>query len=1066
MSIKRKEREAKGESESEVEEVQPSKGRKKIVTTTKTQRMINANQDDIPSLAGYTFTEALDDLPIELTKLTTTLNAWNNVRDTLTLRKSPIYTPMGLPTISILDCPPGKTKHRFVLTSDPVLETNVRHVLKDLSEERIDAWRIFMRDSKDPSSAIIPVFPKMTGKTKNQIRGGLLDRRVCATPAEAKEVAQRVVQGYNALDFDLDMSKMAVDRSYLPRTLVELVALRSLNNGAFDHGTLSEVYIGKDRNYELSTDIVDKADKAKADQGSVNVELKLWMFDQTGVSNTLRTMINPDKLDLARENEIEDVPSSFHYAGLYTGKRLGAQDPRRGMVQKLARLVQYKTFGKKGSVVQNQRFVNGMISGFHKAEFQTEKDKSERNGPVDGARALQAPFEHTGVVQIAPTPSSQKFLAKGQWISTSIRTCSLVLVAYCYQVFIDSFASGRGLLNAWQDLFVAAQMVNFGLITKEHACEHHCKCKNSDERERNEHWCMRCIKLFTCIQLVQLEDGRYVDRECAVSQQGRFGGDDDFTTRSWVKWLRQRVRHTFWRDTKLKKAPPLDEDREQRIWQLIETMIDGDKLTWQNGYNGEEDSNDARIDNKTRTERRATARTRFQSFAIIKHPKSLSFEAPFQVWVADGVAYYHYEDNFTLTSDSTNAVHGQKPPGCLPWYKAAMEHSAGDLDGPRDVKFWTRFDRAMDHCYILTLLLSVFGTLRLREALALPASFWTQLRDARWDGILLPAPYRLFNTRAVAGNRSALSRRARLSGKPVIRRPFPRWKANQIAAVKSFEFSVRTSPEYNPAGLTMPLFHEMPYFWREDTIPWDDTEDEFIDWLFDEMQQRRWTAEEECEPEDDIEDTPMNLLNELIVQWYQDGRGGRDILLHSQMTPYSRHGQNYSFGRHPDREPGDSWRTGCTHACPTSVAQYDRKLSSLIVELWTVNTMKLDHPVSGRYFPSQLPIMRQMLLDLADECKWYGRANTEVDSRKPINFPRKSTRRANGVLRRGGQQVSGADMNAFQGATVVVDIANMRPDQLMESISEEAMAETTQDDKFEEVEEEDDIRKHLEVIRD
>jgi len=566
---------------------------------------------------------------------------------------------------------------------------------------------------------------------------------------------------------------------------------------------------------------------------------------------------------------------------------------------------------------------------------------------------------------------------------------------------------------------------------------------------------MRCIRLNICIMLSRLEDGRLVCPRCKAAGIGRFGADDDFTSESLRKRLVRNVRNLLRADA---RAANVDEDPaliDKSVEKLSES-IDWDTSKWQDGYNGE------RADDESKYEDELTSRSSY-SLVTVQHPKRMSVEAPGIGIIVAGIAFYHHWLNIILTCLSLNLLKGPLPAGVMPWFKAGLQQSIREDDGgQRDAAFWRRYDTAMDHCYIIRLIVSRLKAVKLRELLNLPVTYFDQLKSLIWDGITMPPASRCFNTRAV-GNwitwqykrlKVPLLRQTTATAAP--RKTFDPWTVADLARLKIFHQLVYESPILNPKGLPMmPLLHGLPYFWRKDTMPINDTPDEYAAWLFDEMASRYRTTDEDCDPEHETDESPDTYLCLLIVQWYDNGRAGTDIFIHCEMVPFAGHPQCYSIGRRPEVLPKSQLKTGFTSLKPATLSDYNDSIRTAIVELWRVNVYKFNYPTFGP--DNMLPTLKQILLGIVDSCEWYDAADASRDVRAAIPFPTRSTRRIGTKLFRAGVEVQGADMQDLfrTNSTVLLEEEDLVAVLDANTVEEEQLE---RDEEQDEVEADDDFR--------
>jgi len=451
-------------------------GRKNAFKPRQTTKKVvmSAQEDDMPVNLSFSVV-ALDPLPMAETPYTQNIGAWNLVKDSLkTVLPQVAYTPLGLPMRPILEClPRPQDKRNFQMIGQPYLDNNAnRGKMVPGTTKRaagtISCYRFKIQNKANKKSKVIECFGKGQDQMGRAALGGALDTNVVTNIAEVTAIAKRLCHIYNTVGFDIDEAALGGTRLPTYQRRAEALAMASLNGGQFDHGTLYDDYLVT-RRYGLGHDIIDM------EQDVIRCSYHCFVNDEPNID--FNCIVNLAKLDLTKADSIEDVPDWFFYAGHYKGKKVSKTNPRLIMGERLLRRVQFKMFGLTGSNAQQKLYVDDLILPFLKLEAPkagTAAARVTNSGAFGGLSALRMPRMHGNAIEIENNSWAQKAVEGGAlpiWILT---TFSLVMIAYVYQVFHDVFASGRGVMNAFQAFAVACDMVNLGMISRETAIRAHC----------------------------------------------------------------------------------------------------------------------------------------------------------------------------------------------------------------------------------------------------------------------------------------------------------------------------------------------------------------------------------------------------------------------------------------------------------------------------------------------------------------------------------------------------------------------------------------------------------------
>jgi hypothetical protein len=180
---------------------------------------------------------------------------------------------------------------------------------------------------------------------------------------------------------------------------------------------------------------------------------------------------------------------------------------------------------------------------------------------------------------------------------------------------------------------------------------------------------------------------------------------------------------------------------------------------------------------------------------------------------------------------------------------------------------------------------------------------------------------------------------------------------------------------FNKHSLKLPRLgkNKIPWPWREDTCH----EDVDMNFIFNEYSARLQRMNEFCNRNHTTQESAATLFLEHVVQWFENG--GKCHLFGFMMMPYQTHPATYSFGRGILRQqkdgstrpiyPGSRMQTGCMVLFPTDMKkEYDITRRTIVIESWRANSMRFKYAGGAKL----IEMLEQVLLDLLDECKWYG----------------------------------------------------------------------------------------------
>jgi len=1016
---------------------------KKPTTRSKAKAGPNLPEGDLPQVLNFVEFEQ-EPVPIAATPYTWNLNNFLKVREELVQSRPVQYTPLGHAPCSILDLP-SRTDRRFEI-SGPVrhLQNRERRGKGVKNGPKVQVHQVNVRvcpirDALMPEAPTIiafgeePVQPKLNNSPRTS---GPLSDDVCPDDQTCMRLTQLVCDILNKMPKELDqkLANNPIGIYYPDLALAEVIAMQHLlPDGDFDHTRLySFLTEGRNSRYGKFKGSITKGPSKTVLRstyyaiGGSNKRASRYVGDIESLQSIFQ--INMDDLDVTKENDVPKVPTWFAFTPAANNDEEDQSNKHaaRDMTNNLLAYGSFQMFGKVGTEAQQNRAWKDLIGPFYKTLVRDARGyartiRREGTGVLDGSPLLLAPdkftksYTYSGVRFHMPAYAMSCVENASDLVKVLLQTSSKVMIAFVYQTFHNAFISGVGLVNALQTLYVTADLVNQGLITRQYVLDTYCSCKTADHRNCFEHYCMRCIILFGCFQMLRTDDGRIFCKRCSETGSGRWNVDDDFHIDSIPKHLRLKLVNLFRKDAKA-KGVQVDQSEIDAAHEQLMLTLDAEEGTWQDGYDGQR--------NFKQSVYQEAVTNRYSLKSTVHHPHYMTVEGVLQGVIVDGVSWYHHWRNVIKTAISINVWKAQQIPGIIPWFSTGMQLTLAEKGGAaRDMQFWDEFDQTVDHSYVIASILPKDKGARLQEIHDIDHENLKNMQtSAVWDGKTLPKGERLFTTRALATGTNN-NRRSRAEafqmieeGKPD-RQPFVMPTVEQVNNVKAFGEDVRRSKLYNPKGLAMPLAPGgLPYFWNKRYLPHDDTSEEYEKWIFQFLYRSYVTWDEDCDPDVVHEESVCTLHCLLIVQWYQN-EGGFDPMFKCQMSPYVGHGTRSSFGRRDTVLPGSPLRSGMLVLYPKSLADFDDAKRTAQVELWAMNVYKFDMPVTGNM--NVIPLLQQTMAELAPSTPHYNPVDLTV-KRMTIPFPTQSTRKADGkstVWMRGSSRVYGADLSKLVAGT-------------------------------------------------
>lgn len=984
------------------------------------------------------------------------------VRDILNVHKEVMNTPLGhsAKPIGELIVVDGRDWH---VVGTPTLKRDCPRKAKDDAQpEYVDIWYGQLQNGDDDST-LFTAFQEGSQGRQVDWPAGPLDTTVCPDSASCSLVLNELANLMNRVPVDFDVKALVastVQTYYFGLKYLESLALRALHpQGLCDYSLLSNFFTSSNHGRHNLNISVYTQGKSKTQlecvlncvtKGSTSTVVKKQFSYTASLSIT--------KMDLSKRGEIRTPPASFPFVASYVvraGKPVHAMrsDPRFDMVLELFTMANFEMLGYAASEVMLDRHFASLVEYF---ETGVAPAPASVYAGTQGSR-----INHKGVLNNKPAMRnlSSANVLRIEWAAETLncvehlelipppmlRTNSLVMISYVYECFQKAFTGGAGsqkvrLLNAIQAAYVAADMVTLGRVSREEVLASHCLCNSAAERHLFEHFCMRCIELSNCTELVRAEDGRYFCPLCeADPARGLFAVDENFHINRLKGRLQFNLKTLLKGEAKAQGATDgsYDTTLYDKMLEKLLTFVDFEAGTWQDGYNGTRRFEDATYSQAVTNKWSRKVGNQFQN------PLAMSIEMPSRFVVVDGKAYYHHFSEDLVIPFSVNILKATHSAGVLPWLGLAMKHTLDEVQGQgRDEVFWSKFYDATDHCYIIDSCLSTHLKSRLRAVEAMSDSeqknMRCMLRNVTWDFKTLPNAAGLFSTKATNTRPLSSTPLGKLAeaqlppGKTIDRAPYKQPSSSELKDLLTFAEECRTDATLNPNNLTIPDVHGWPHPWQEKSAFKSDTKEQYLDWACRFYYRTLCTMDEECDPRVLHDETILKMWGLHIVQWYQHG-GGMDPLLKSEIVPFSGHMRKSSVGRDPKVPAGSPMNLGFK-GNPKHLADFSDNDRTAQVELWIMNLYKYDYPTFGKL--DQTGRLQEILMSLSEQTEHYEPADLSV-VRRAIPFPRNSTRLIAGRtgLQRGNDIVYEADLTQLvAGAPVSAPL----PDAQMATRIEEA----------------------------
>ncbi|EAT82171.2 hypothetical protein HBH56_106820 [Parastagonospora nodorum] len=636
--------------------------------------------------------------------------------------------------------------------------------------------------------------------------------------------------------------------------------------------------------------------------------------------------------------------------------------------------IAYQLVGHIGSHPALRAVIDNKKKSFQASgDMHAYRGPKKGNGPYNGVRIWGFPYKNVwGVIQIRPTLKVMEGLSDEVNHTWALRTLidDKVCLAYIMQSSLVALAQGHDLVNVVFSAFLAAEYIETGVLTRDDILDSYCACEDEAMRATTDHHCMWCFAIATCSQTAR----KIVDGSVLVVCQQCIGQSDTvqiFRPHDFLVRIASNCR------SHLEKEKKYGMVHTWTSTELVKAMQDkfitpGNSDEWKDGYSG------VMIPFKAQTH---DPTSKLYRFGARKHPHGISIEKPHPLWVDDdGNKSMHGPENCIFTKDCINRLKGTFGPSILPLLKKSLQlKKRFDADPacrrymPDVVEEWNVIERAYDNQRMISMLndLSIRARIeskmpddRLRQVIAME-------RSGMWDGNLLPSPDRLRRAFIMRGDRFA-------SFPATFRQSYPMWTKEECEIILGCISQIqndRSTDGMNRHNLVLPRLgkNKIPWPWREDGCP----EDADMGLLFREFAGRLHTMATLCNRKHTTNESPATLFIETIVQWFE--KGGKCHIFGFVMTPFIGHPTNYSFGRGrvqhmPDGklryiQAGEPMKTGCKTLLPKDmVTDYDISRRTISVESWRANTLEFCYENSEVL----MDLLEKAVLDLQDECAWYG----------------------------------------------------------------------------------------------
>lgn len=899
---------------------------------------------------------------IPVSNISKNLNAWNRVKDKLKvvvdlqptqisatptpIQHAPIYKNRDFRVLRILQ----KTVERI-----PVKAYGIRG---DSTGVMVSCWVIVIIDANDPEACQQELYSKPPWSKAQGHRAGVLDTRICPTHADSMRVGQYACHILNRAPGSLNSTHATNTSPTSLRRMIETLALSEtsphFNHASLDDSWVSSTKFGNCYSWAM-IEILPRSNrlgKAKWSPGSWHFEASV--FNAVGERSMISVPM--DSLDPARIDALPSPPSWFYYqARTYQDKtvtlrQLNCSTADFNRVKAVVRYIQWQLWGHLGSKRAFTISIRCIMESLHKPNTSSVMTLS---GFCNDKPGWRISTNTTSVASyILPLHVVRQAITGAELPPITIINRSRIALSFVEQSMYNSWAPGNGILNAWQAGCVAGDIVNGympELVSTSVILSTHCSCKTDDDRENNSHYCMYDLKLFRCRDLVRLPDGRLVCQACCLNPNSLFDNVG-------LSVLPHRVRNSAYQTTNREAqvlSLPFDEALYRRVHNAVKNdVVDVRSGVWKDGYYGDRSIADAYYkDIPLFTFSNSIDRPK-----TIRHYIQPSLEAVRPLILENGVISYHHEKNVILTAFCLNALKGDNPASCLPWFRLAREN----IMFRHDDSFMPAFNNAMDHCMIISRcsprsLKDRLTKFRVTdEQFQELAAMW---RSGRWNGCFIEIA---FSVPYPHQSHSTQSFHRKIVPTELVSMDYMTLSSSQSERILSICEEFRITSRTNPHGRSIPCGTDgAPWPWREEHLP----ENWSMKHLYNLFVNRFHVLKAGCNKDHDTVDSPETLLDDCIIWWY--ATGGKDATFDCQLVIVSRHPCRYSIGRHPDVEPGSPMRTGFTVLEPTSLKDYDFTRSTIAHESWAANRFKMETP------SSEIPNLMDQLLGIKLETPFY-----------------------------------------------------------------------------------------------
>lgn len=948
--------------------------------------------------------QVLDDITMPLSTMTKNTNAWNGVKHKLRLSKDvdpteAIPSPVQWNLLDVYDNRNFEIIRIEEVDSDrrrraPGSKYLITNAEGKIVVEDVQSWVIHVQDRNRPDSEPIGLYlphsPQQLKRT-GVVRGGPLETHFCDEEA-ARRVGLQACERMNRLPLSISADEWnQAEQPPRAKRMVEIMSMKAISP-TFDHSVLDAVWRSdgttNTNDFGLAVHNVSST-YVSGKHKNLTWYANTYSFDSTlVVINFVPALLDAQKI----KEELGDKVADWQYykcqnvldRGKFRGEAgLDEAQHEAGII--FMRYLQTQLLDRQFSLQSATAWVDRERIKFHAKESGLGFIKFHAKttpGPCAGEAGWTIARAHHDIT-IQPLENIASLVKGGSLPNISIANRDPRLTAYVLQTMHLALAAGKGLFNAWQAGCVAADTVNVympSLINFAAILDVHCLCQTDLDRRKHSHYCMEDFRFVLCSDTVKLEDGRVVCKDC-VAKSTDPKRAHVFTSRTITYQIDRACYQAVSRESQTKGV---DFD-----WQLLyalrdhcrSSIISESAGTWQDGWNGERNVKDAVY--------RGVAVLGVQGFHyLIPHYLKPSPDTILAYLLEDGEIFIHHPRNVVLTTHSLNLLRGVHIASVLYWMRRAREEWVAERNGaPRNEKSWTEFHIAMDHAMLIRKK-TFFDRARRLSQEADEASFIDFANHNRTSQFTGATDVVAFGVGSDFLSFQGISRFRQEDEAWLARggrKDWPIWDDEVWQTIDRIHQEIRSSKEYNPNGLQVPVGPGgCPFPFLRAHMPDKTSAKDFRDFLCKEFTAKWRRMDEVCNRGYETKGSPMTLFLACLICWYSNG--GKDQMFGCEMTFYVGHMCTYSVGRRPEVDPGVCMHDGFITDNPTSLADYVPEERTLTFQTAAANRVSYCYP---KEYLDQLP--DDILQHVRSQTEHY---NTPLSNLPAFAFPRDITKRS------------------------------------------------------------------------